>query len=168
MIFLTLRILPANGCSASWILLLDVARLETGEMLLNLSSRYLKPLLVDAAYRERLASKTRNINIRLDVQDNLPPVPVDAEQIDRLLANLLDNAIKYTPDNAEVVLAAEELDNAIVVSVVDAGSGIAVEERERIFERFAQAPGGNPPGAGLGWASHSAGLRLKRTVVKSG
>jgi signal transduction histidine kinase len=142
--------------------LLDVARLETGEMLLTLSSRNLKPLLVDAAQRERLASKTRNINIRLDIQDKLPSVSVDAEKIDRVLANLLDNAIKYTPDNEEIVLAAEELDSAVVVSVIDAGPGIAAEERERIFERFAQASGGKPTRRGFG-----LGLTFCRLTVEA-
>ncbi len=82
--------------------------------------------------------------------DDLPTVLLDTEKIERVLANLLDNAIKYTPDNEPIILAAELADkHRIVVSVTDAGPGIPPEERERIFERFAQVPGQNDGAARL-------------------
>ena len=142
--------------------LLDVAKLETGEMQLTPGSHNLKPLLEEAVGREGLATKTRQVSIHLAVPDNLPLVLIDAEKIDRVLANLLDNAIQYTPDNADIVLAAEDHGDEIEVSIIDAGPGIPVSERERIFERFAQVTGEKPTRRGFG-----LGLTFCRLAVEA-
>jgi NtrC-family two-component system sensor histidine kinase KinB len=143
--------------------LLDVAKLETGEMLITLKTADLRPVLEDAAHRQALATRMRGIEIEVAAPDDLPPVLIDAEKIERVLANLLDNAIKYSPDDEAITLAAEVDDDQqqLVVSVTDHGPGIPVEERERVFERFAQVAGQKPMRRGFG-----LGLTFCRLAVE--
>ena len=143
--------------------LLDVAKLETGEMLITLTTANLRPLLEDAAHRQALATRMRGVEIDVVAPDDLPPVLIDLEKIERVLANLLDNAIKYSPDDEVITLAAEVDDDQqqLVVSVTDRGQGIPVEERERVFERFAQVAGQKPIRRGFG-----LGLTFCRLAVE--
>lgn len=143
--------------------LLDVAKLETGEMLIALKASDLRLLLEDAAHRQALTTRMRGVEIDVVAPDELPSVLIDVEKIERVLANLLDNAIKYSPDDEVITLAAEVDDDQqqIVVSVTDRGQGIPVEERERVFERFAQVAGQKPIRRGFG-----LGLTFCRLAVE--
>jgi signal transduction histidine kinase len=134
--------------------LLDVARLEAGEAQLHMAPLDLAGLLQEAFDRQALTWKEGRIRGRCQLPANLPPVIGDAERLDRVMANLIDNAINYTPAGGQVTVAAEAGDDQVVVSVADTGMGIPPEERERIFERFAQLPGekGKRRGFGLGLA----------------
>jgi signal transduction histidine kinase len=70
-----------------------------------------------------------------DAQD-VPPVAADPEQLRRVLANLVDNAVKYSPDGGRVEVGARQVNGAVRFTVKDEGMGIAEEDRERIFEKF--------------------------------
>jgi signal transduction histidine kinase len=142
--------------------LLDVAKLETGEMPMTLSLTNFRPVLEEAAQRQALTARMRRITIQVDAPDYLPNVVIDTEKIERVLANLLDNALKYTPDNEIIVLAADAEEDLIIVSITDAGPGIPVEERERIFERFAQVSSQRPARRGFG-----LGLTFCRLAVEA-
>jgi len=142
--------------------LLDVAKLETGEMVLSLARTNLKPLLEEAANRQGLSSTTRGIAFEVTAPDNLPPVLIDVERIDRVLANLIDNALKYTPNDEAISLAARADAGTIAVSVTDAGPGIPPAERERIFERFAQVAGDKTARRGFG-----LGLTFCRLTIEA-
>jgi len=75
----------------------------------------------------------------------------DKSRLQRVLSNLLDNAIKYTPPGGKITVSAEEVDNKVIISVQDTGIGISPEEIPRIFDRFFRADKSRPvPGAGLG------------------
>ncbi len=142
--------------------LLDVAKLETGEMVLSLANTNLKPVLEDAATRQGLASKTRGISFEVVADDDLPPVLIDVEKIDRVLSNLIDNALKYTPNDEAISIAAQAEADMIAVSVTDAGPGIPPAERERIFERFAQVSGDKTARRGFG-----LGLTFCRLTIEA-
>jgi two-component system sensor histidine kinase KdpD len=88
---------------------------------------------------------------RTRARDDLPRVLIDAEKIERMLANLLDNVLKYTPDDQPIVLSAETADHQLVVSVADCGPRIPPAERERIFERFARWRAQGVTGGVLAW-----------------
>jgi signal transduction histidine kinase len=157
--------LATTGCERMQRLvdsLLDVAKLETGEMVLNLTSTNLRPLIEEAAHREALASKLRGVVIETAADDNLPPAIMDAEQIDRVLANLIDNALKYSPEQSHLFVDAHAEPGQIVVSVTDQGPGIPAQERERIFERFAQIAGDKPSRRGFG-----LGLTFCRLTIEA-
>ena len=72
----------------------------------------------------------------MTVQEDFPLVLADEEKVEIVLINLLDNAVKYTPDNGEITVSVSENGNTIRVEVADTGMGIPSMELPRIFERF--------------------------------
>jgi signal transduction histidine kinase len=133
--------------------LLDVAKLETGEVVLKFAEADLLSLLKEAGQREGLAITTQKIHLTYNFPDDLPPVFMDADKIDRVIANLLDNALKYTPAGGSIAIEVAVDSDFVAVSITDSGPGIPKAERERIFERFAQVAGQESPvrrGFGLG------------------
>jgi signal transduction histidine kinase len=88
-----------------------------------------------------------------NVSDLLPPVYVDAEMIRRVLINLLENAIKFTPVEGQIQIGAHQQDNWVQIWVQDTGMGIPASERERIFDKFTRLNAKDAPkGLGLGLA----------------
>ena len=77
-----------------------------------------------------------NVSIVVDAGGGLPNVAADAEQLQRVLANLIDNAVKYSPDGGTVEVAAQQQNGHVRFTVKDEGIGIPEEEREHIFEKF--------------------------------
>jgi len=93
------------------------------------------------------------IHLHNDVPNDLPKIRADNGKLRRVLTNLLDNALKFTPENGQVSISAElSLSGTITVHVSDTGPGIPEEYREKIFDRFSQVPGqsGRRRGSGLG------------------
>ncbi|NDJ75989.1 MAG: cyclic nucleotide-binding domain-containing protein [Chloroflexi bacterium] len=121
--------------------LLDVARLETGEMRLSLGATNLGTLMDEAVNRTRLAARQRQVTVHAVYPDDMPSIVIDGETIDRVLANLVDNALKYTPADGTITVAADVYDDELVLSITDTGPGIPPDQRQRIFERFAQVEG---------------------------
>lgn len=134
--------------------LLDIAKLEAGELQLSLS-----PLSVDVLCRELIATYVIEANeqgviLNYQAASRLPRIRADAEKVRRVLANLLDNALKFTPAGGHVDLTVDRKADSLLICVTDSGPGIAEDFRERVFDRFAQVPGvsGRRLGSGLGLA----------------
>jgi two-component system sensor histidine kinase KdpD len=99
------------------------------------------------------ALETGGERIEFDLPPGLPPVEVDPSQIERALVNVLENALKFAPDCAPVVLRATSHDGEVEIRVVDSGPGIPRHERERVFEPFVRGVGASGDrGSGLGLA----------------
>ncbi|WP_372846297.1 sensor histidine kinase [Pontiella sp.] len=115
---------------------LEIAQAESGLLEIRRNPIDLYALLTDAA--ELFQPVAEQKNIRLDVRIAPAPLtlPGDQTRIQRVVANLLDNAIKYTPEGGEIVLAATADKQSVRFSISDAGPGIDPAETERIFERF--------------------------------
>jgi len=114
--------------------LVDTARLESGGLPLERS-----PLDLEVFVRgllDRSAKVVDTARLRVDLPADLPPLPADPDQLERILLNLLTNACKYSPDDAPVTLRARCHGEEISVSVRDRGVGIAPEDKKHIFERF--------------------------------
>jgi two-component system sensor histidine kinase KdpD len=108
-------------------------------------------LIVDV--RARLAPRTRSHPLTITVEPDLPLLRFDYVQIAQVLVNLIENAVKYTPDGTPIVVAAHQIPGAIEISVHDDGPGIPPEHQLRLFEKFyrAYAPTA-APGASIGLA----------------
>jgi signal transduction histidine kinase len=137
--------------------LLDIARLSTGQALVELQAQRLESVL-DAAveYLLPLAADSE-IDLVRQVEPDLPLVLMDEEKINRVLVNLIDNALKYTPRGGRVTVSAGRWTNGAGHSMVrctvrDTGPGIPPEYRTRIFDRFVQIPNlsGRRRGTGIG------------------
>jgi len=123
--------------------LLDISRFEHGQMPIDTQFAALRPLVNHAAEQLAPSLTDRDIQIENYTPDALPLVKVDEDQITRVLINLIDNAIKFSPTGGTVTISARVLENgaaglshAVVCSVRDEGPGIPAEHREHIFERF--------------------------------
>ncbi len=141
--------------------LLDTSRLESGEARLNLKETNIAHLIQTAITALTLSSINKSIQFRTRIQDNLPPVMLDAERIERVVSNLLDNAIKYTLRGTITIAAALEGEH-INVSINDTGPGIPPAEREHIFARFTQVEGEERRRRGFG-----LGLRFCYLAVQA-
>jgi signal transduction histidine kinase len=134
--------------------LLDVARLDQGTLQLDLVPVSLAELLADAV--RSLEPKAQNFNVSLTVDDgiaSLPTVRADKLRLTEVIHNLVDNAIRYTPEQGTVKVMARQEGKEIIISISDTGVGIPEAERPRLFKKFSRIE--NPlsnreRGSGLG------------------
>jgi two-component system, OmpR family, sensor kinase len=146
-----------------------LARAGAGDQPLVLSELYLDELAGECARAMQTLASQRRIDLRYVPADGEMPFRGDEALLRRLLVNLLDNAIKYTPAGGEVRIAPERYGAAYRVTVSDSGLGIPVEAQARIFERFYRARATTDrDGAGLGlpiarWIAEVHGGRLELT-----
>ncbi len=134
--------------------LLDVARMEAGEIQLKLNTVDLPRIIEEAISRTTVLTEMEDISVDFTAPVEMPEIVADEEKISRVISNLLNNAIKYAPVGSQVSIVAEAKNGEVLISISDTGPGIAPEDRERIFERFAQLTGNRPrlSGFGLGLA----------------
>jgi signal transduction histidine kinase len=129
--------------------MLEVSRMESGEAELNLRPVNLAEL-VNRITHDVLRPHSREVTYALDIPAEVPTIQADQDRLERVLANLLDNAVKHSPTGSQVVVQMKNLSDSVEISVTDSGSGVPVEERERIFERFAQVVGEKRKQRGFG------------------
>lgn len=132
--------------------LLEMGSIESGRAVLDLAPVELPKLIDTIVVSLRAAMTTKRIVFNAKVPKDLPPITADSKRVYTIIANLLENATKFTPEQGRITLTAVENENNIVITVSDTGPGIPAEAREQIFERFFQVRGGSVklPGAGLG------------------
>ncbi len=115
--------------------LLDINRLEEGELPIALASRALSPLIDRAVTTLGLGSE---LGRRLHVE--VPPAEVrcDGELVERVLGNLLSNSLRFSAPDDPITIGASKLKHYVKVNVIDRGPGVAPDDRERIFRKYAQ------------------------------
>ncbi len=147
--------------------MLDIAKLERREMLLNRSLVTIRELVMVTV--KSLVNSIQEARIETDViiPDDLPALDVDTELIKRVLINLLDNAIRYTPHGGEIRLeVSREEEDFLTVRVADSGRGIPPEEHERIFEKYRMVKN-NPPESGRRRKGTGLGLAFCKLVIEA-
>ena len=103
-----------------------------------------------AAVRSRVESQERTLTV--DVPSVLPTVRADRLQIERVIANLVSNAVRHTERDGEITITATARAGHVAIAVADTGSGIPADYLPRIFDKFVQVPNAPSGGAGLGLA----------------
>jgi two-component system OmpR family sensor kinase len=140
--------------------LLDLARLDAGLRTLSRASLDLRALLAGTVDRMGLRAREKGLTLRAELPPVLPSMAGDADRLAQVFTNLLDNAIKYTPQGGTVTLTAAEAPGGVEVAVADTGSGIPPEDLSRIFERFYQVDKSRARSGGLG-----LGLAITKEIV---
>ncbi len=130
---------------------LDMNRLETGAPLLNRQPYYINEVI--GAAMSHVKPWLGGRVIKTDIELRLPLIIVDGALMEQVLVNLLENAIKYTPDDGAIVITVQRKPNHLLLSVSDNGCGIPGGAEQKIFEKFYRASN-NPKiqGSGLGLA----------------
>lgn len=137
--------------------LLDLSLIESGKTPLSIETIHPRALIVPAVERLQPQARRADIDLLVEVDPTLPSLKVDVTQIQRVIMNLIHNAIKFTPVGGKICVGASEQDNKIYVTVTDTGVGVAAEDVERLFERFYKsdrARAGSGSGLGLAIAKH--------------
>ncbi len=133
--------------------LLSIARLETGEIL-HLLPLDLYTLVEEIMVEELPLAESRGVTLQAHLPEDLPLVLADRDFLERVLVNLLDNALAHVPEDGQVWVEAHPQTDKVQVEIIDTGPGIPPEDRERIFEKFTQVqhPVKTRRGVGLGLA----------------
>jgi light-regulated signal transduction histidine kinase (bacteriophytochrome) len=151
--------------------LLDLASIEAHRFALRLQSVESRHLIEEALSDASALAQVKQITFGVELIDT-PKLEADPERILRVLANLLGNAIKFTPEAGKITVRAERRDRDLSIAVADTGPGIPEDDLPHIFDRYWKAAAASKPGSGLGlyiasgiieahggkiWAESSAG-----------
>ncbi|MGK4007702.1 HAMP domain-containing sensor histidine kinase [Sorangium sp. So ce1036] len=134
--------------------LLDLSKLESGTLIVRRAEVAVAPMLHEAASTIAPAATKKGVDLRIDAEDDLPPVLGDGDRLRQVFINLVENAVKFTEAGGEVQLVARAvsdegddlpglvlvapLQQAVEIRVVDTGIGIAPSERSKVFDPFYQ------------------------------
>ena len=129
--------------------LLNVARLDTGDLQVNLAPTDVRAVVSDVVRSAEQVAVANGHSFVLDLPEDPLDAEADAEKLRQILSNLVDNAVKFSPDGGVVTVVARRADERVEVRVVDQGIGIPEEEQRRIFTRFYRGESaGRDPGIG--------------------
>ena len=141
--------------------LFELAKLDAREQAPECEPVALAELVSDVAQKFRLEAERRGSTIDVDAGEGLPMVEADIALVERVLENLIDNALSHSPDGGAVRIPIRRDGDAVRVTVSDSGPGIAPEHLPRVFDRFYQA--GN---AHRGNAHAGLGLAIAKRIVE--
>ncbi|MFN3653119.1 MAG: ATP-binding protein [Armatimonadota bacterium] len=135
--------------------LLDISKLEDGSMKLEYSDFDPHETLSVALRQVAQLAKDKELDLRMELPHEVPPIRADEEKVRRMLVNLVGNAIKFTPSSGRITISARVLpeEGEVLFAVTDTGEGIPKDAYERIFQKFGQVEnrrGGRKNSSGLG------------------
>ncbi len=116
--------------------LLDLSRIEGGVLRVTHERVDVQEVISSVVKSETRSAEKRRHDLRLDPHVEVPPVCGDPKELRRVLSNIVENAIKYTPDGGRIVLSAVQQDGHVAISVADNGRGIPPEDMPILFDKF--------------------------------
>ncbi len=137
--------------------LLRIARIESGKEALSLKEVDMKELISDVVELYEPLAEEKNQELKVSISKGV--VMGDRDLLFQTLANLIDNAIKFTPAKGQVEIGAGKSKDRFVIKISDSGSGVTKEDKERVFSRFYRAESSRST------AGHGLGLSLVRAVI---
>jgi two-component system OmpR family sensor kinase len=149
--------------------LFELAKLDAGEAQPRLEPFSLSELVQDLVLKFEARAAQRGVRLEAETSADLPLVEADVGMMERVLENLVENALRHTPRGGCVTLRTASGDSLVQVEVADTGAGIPPDEMPRIFERFYRGARGEaaPEGSGLGLAIAKRILDLHRCPIEA-
>jgi signal transduction histidine kinase len=149
---------------------LDFSRIESGRQRYEITPAPVEPIVHEVVESFRHPLEQQGFKVDVAIEPDLPDVPLDADAMKQALANLVDNAMKYSGDRRHIRVAARRDGGGVAVEVADEGIGIPVAERERIFEKFyrvgrSETQGRRGSGVGLALVKHIVEAHGGRVMV---
>ncbi len=142
--------------------LLDVYRFDSGVKELNIRPCNIQPIMSQLISEIMPLAQEKGVDLTMSIPESLDEISCDDAEIRRLLQNLIDNSLKFTPHGGSIAVAVEQVDGKTRVSVKDSGKGIPEENKPKLFQRFWQAGS-----TGRYYASTGLGLYLCRRIVEA-
>ena len=139
---------------------------DAGELSISLQTVEPQRLLQDLASTYQYQAQRKNVSLELDVPSPLPDIEVDPGRMTQVLTNILDNALRHTPEGGTIMLSAREVNGQVELAIRDSGPGLKKDDLDRIFDRFyrtdasRQRDGAFASGSGLG-------LAIARSIVQA-
>jgi signal transduction histidine kinase len=152
--------------------LLALSKIETKEIKIDFVPVNLKNLINNVVKLLGDSIHLKNQLLNIDIPVDIPKIPADEKKLEQVFFNLLDNAIKFTPENGKISVRVENLQDTVRIDISDTGIGIPDEHINRIFERFYRVDAARSRemgGTGLGLAivKHIIQLHNGRITVES-
>jgi signal transduction histidine kinase len=119
--------------------LFELSKLEANQVKPVKEPFFISELVNDISSKYQLIAKDKNISITTFLSTELPPVYADVSLIERVMQNLIDNAMKFTPDGGKIIIQTDKHQDEIKITVSDTGIGVPENEREQIFGRYYKA-----------------------------
>ena len=116
--------------------LLTISNIETKQTVLNFESVSLRKAIDTMLSLIEAKAELKNISVRNNVSDNFPPIMANRDRLTQIFVNILDNAVKFTPNGGEISINASESESYTVVSIQDSGIGVPKDDISRLGERF--------------------------------
>lgn len=135
--------------------LFELSNLESGEITWSMKHVQLAELIDETVEAMKPQGQAKRVAVRAELHEPLAPTRADPEKLQRVLFNLIQNAIRHTPADGSVTVRAEDSLAGVEIQVADTGRGVDAEDRARVFEAFYRAgpdKSRSTPGAGLGLA----------------
>ena len=148
--------------------LFEYSKLEAKQIEPQKEPFLISELAMDLFSKYQILAKSKNIKLEIERDENLPLVFADIALVERVMQNLLDNALKFTPENGTITLILRNRDKNVEVTVKDTGMGISEQDQTYIFERYRKAKAGTREnfGAGLGLAIVKKILDIHNASIK--
>jgi len=131
--------------------LLDIPRIETGQIVQEMKEISLRQVIRNCLNEQRSLAKEKGVKLKVELPKTLPKIRGSSPRLQQVMANLVNNALNYTPEGT-VTIRVKEGDNDIQVEVMDTGIGIPPEDLPRVFDDFFRASNVETSGTGLGLA----------------
>lgn len=136
---------------------------DAGELSMQLQTVEPQRLVNEVASLYQYQSERKNITFSLDVAPHLPTIEVDPGRMTQVLTNILDNAIRHTPEGGTILLSAHALNDQVELAIHDSGPGLKADDLQRVFERFYRAdPSRQREDGGSG-----LGLAIAKSIVQA-
>jgi len=151
---------------------LDFSRIEGGRQRYDIAPAAVEPVIQEVIEAFRYPLAQQGFKVDVEITPGLPDVPMDAEAVKQALANLVDNAIKYSGERRRLSVSARRDGDHVAIEVADQGVGIPTGESQRIFEKFyrvgrSETQGRRGSGVGLALVKHIALAHGGRVTVDS-
>ncbi len=146
--------------------LFEYSKLEAKQITPNKEPFSITDLALDLISKYKILSDKKSIDIHLEADKNLPLVFADISLVERAIQNLMDNALKYTPEKGKVTLKIKSGEKFVQVIISDTGQGIHEADQSYIFERYRHSESKDRESAGLGLAIVKKILELHNTHIK--